>query len=767
MLNIIALVGSNAEKSYNRLLLQFIAKHFQDKANVELAEIKDIPMFDESDIIPTVQELADKIESADGVIISCPEYTNSLSSALKSVLEWLSHQVTPFKGKPVMIVGASTRRQGTSRSQLHLRQVLDSPGLFANVMPGNEFLMGNAQNAFDEEGNIKDSGTINFLESCIDNFIRFASVSNDLNKEEEITFTPGVYHTTAVGHNGQLPMEVEFSADRIEAIRVENSQESDGLSDEVFKVIPQQIIDYQTLNIDTISGASTTSKGLIEGVSEAVKQASDSPRAVEVIKGRPKPKKVVNNEVEDLNFDAVVIGGGAAGIAAALRLDQLGHHTALIEKQSFVGGAISISGGNQVVMGSQLQKESGVTDDSVQSMIDDFKANGNNENSEDLLELFAKEVGPTTDWLNEYVGIQYDMDGGLHVLAEYQNNRELAYLNGGPGFAASARAKLDQSNVELFKKTQAIELLTDDDRVTGVICKQDDGKTLKLHSQAVILTTGGYGNNKEFLTDELESVLYYGPQSATGDGLNIALSISAETINMPYGKIYPNGIEISPGIAKSTIDGNLRVLKENAILVNREGKRVVNERASNKDILTVLLEQNPQVLYLLLDQEAFEKFRDGVAEAGITSKQLEDWLEQEDSLSPQFIKADSIGGLAKKAHISDETLTNTVNQFNQYVQDQSDPDFDRPVEYLQKEIGPGPYYLIEQKPRFATTLGGLLVNDKLEVQNKNQRSIKNLYAAGEVVGGVMGTDSPSGANNAWALTSGKQAAESINNQLIK
>lgn len=78
-----------------------------------------------------------------------------------------------------------------------------------------------------------------------------------------------------------------------------------------------------------------------------------------------------------------------------------------------------------------------------------------------------------------------------------------------------------------------------------------------------------------------------------------------------------------------------------------------------------------------------------------------------------------------------------------------------------QKIGAGPYYLVEQKPRFATTMGGLVVNKDLQVQDTNGQTIAGLYASGEVVGGVMGDDSPSGANNGWAVTSGKLAMESI------
>ena len=77
------------------------------------------------------------------------------------------------------------------------------------------------------------------------------------------------------------------------------------------------------------------------------------------------------------------------------------------------------------------------------------------------------------------------------------------------------------------------------------------------------------------------------------------------------------------------------------------------------------------------------------------------------------------------------------------------------------KIGAGPYYLIEQKPRFATTMGGLVVNANMQVLNQEGSAISGLYAAGETCGQVMGDDSPSGANNAWAITSGKLAADAI------
>lgn len=580
---------------------------------------------------------------------------------------------------------------------------------------------------------------------------------------KDLDFTPGQYHVTAHGHNSELPMVVTFDEHKITAIEIDSQGESEGLSDLVFERMPKQIIEFQTLNVDAVSGASSTSQGVIDGVAEAALQASGQD-AVDVLKARQKPVIERSTTVLEEEVDVVVVGGGAAGIAASLRADELGLSVTLVEKLSFIGGAISVSGGNQVVTGSRLQHEAGVTDDTAQLMAEDFLKNGNNKNVMELLELLAENVGQATDWVHDYIGVQYDMEGGLHVLAEYRKNRELAYAHGGHGFAASVRAKMAASNVNLLLQTKAEKLLTDGQgNVTGLVAVEENGTTHKIHSKAVILTTGGYGNNKAMLSDELKDVLFYGTRSSMGEGVQMAQApeVNAATLMMDLGKIYPNGVEVAPGVAKSTIGGNIAILRENGLLVSTNGQRVVNERASNHDILDVLMEQETKVLYLLMDQHHFSIFRKEIAEGGISEKEVNEWLENNGSKTPYLFHADNLEDLADLAGMDRQALAETVARYNGFVAQGKDEDFNRQIEFLQVPVGQGPYYLIEQKPRFATTMGGLVVNDRLEVQNKAGQTIAGLYAAGEVVGGVMGTDSPSGANNAWALTSGKLAAEQV------
>lgn len=189
MKKFVGIVGSNAELSYNRKLLEFIRRHFKTKFELEVLEIDQVPMFNQDENWQDsfqLRYLYNKITRADGVIIATPEHNHTITAALKSVLEWLSYKVHPFESKPVMIVGASYYDQGTSRAQVHLRKILDAPGVNAYTLPGNEFLLGKAKEAFDNEGNIINEGTVNFLESCLDNFVKYVDVVSHLKKPKPI-----------------------------------------------------------------------------------------------------------------------------------------------------------------------------------------------------------------------------------------------------------------------------------------------------------------------------------------------------------------------------------------------------------------------------------------------------------------------------------------------------------------------------------------------------------------------------------------------------
>ena len=189
MVKLIGLVGTNSKKSTNRQLLQYIQKHFSEQAEIELVEIKDLPIFNKpanKQVPELVTEIAAKIEAADGVIIGTPEYDHAIPAVLMSALAWLSYGIHPLLNKPVMITGASYGTLGSSRAQLQLRQILDSPELKANVMPGSEFLLSHSLQAFDKKGDLIDLDTIKKLDALFDDFRLFVKITQKLRSAQDL-----------------------------------------------------------------------------------------------------------------------------------------------------------------------------------------------------------------------------------------------------------------------------------------------------------------------------------------------------------------------------------------------------------------------------------------------------------------------------------------------------------------------------------------------------------------------------------------------------
>lgn len=187
-MKLIGIVGTNSAKSTNRQLLEYMQKHFADKAEIELVEIKDLPVFNKpanKQAPDIVLEIAGKIEQADGVIIGTPEYDHSIPAVLMNALAWLSYGIYPLLNKPVMITGASFGTLGSSRAQLQLRQILNAPELKANVLP-DEFLLSHSLQAFDKDGNLQDLETVQKLDAIFDDFRLFVKIAGKLSNAQAL-----------------------------------------------------------------------------------------------------------------------------------------------------------------------------------------------------------------------------------------------------------------------------------------------------------------------------------------------------------------------------------------------------------------------------------------------------------------------------------------------------------------------------------------------------------------------------------------------------
>jgi chromate reductase len=172
----VAIVGSLKKQSLNRKLVNYIRERYKAKAEIEILPIEKLPFYSEDEELTPpsiVTDIKKKVAESDGVIIATPEYNHSIPGVLKNALDWFSRVDRVMVGKPVMIVGGSPGILGTVRAQVHLRQILNSPGISALVLPGNEVFVGALHEKLDASGNLTHEPTSQFLDGVMDNFLKW------------------------------------------------------------------------------------------------------------------------------------------------------------------------------------------------------------------------------------------------------------------------------------------------------------------------------------------------------------------------------------------------------------------------------------------------------------------------------------------------------------------------------------------------------------------------------------------------------------------
>ena len=186
MMKILAFVGTNADFSYNRLLLRFMKKHFKQMADIEIYEVGKLPPFSVDTPLSEqteVWKLKQKVKEADGLVFSTPEYDHGIPAVLKSAIEWLSYKTKVLSEKPAMIVGVAYGRQASARSQVQMRQILISPDCNTNLIPGSEVLIGNVRDTFAKDGRLVDQEAIDNLEKCFEHFIEYIQIFKNTDRE--------------------------------------------------------------------------------------------------------------------------------------------------------------------------------------------------------------------------------------------------------------------------------------------------------------------------------------------------------------------------------------------------------------------------------------------------------------------------------------------------------------------------------------------------------------------------------------------------------
>ena len=578
-----------------------------------------------------------------------------------------------------------------------------------------------------------------------------AAVSLAVASYAQAAVQDGTFEGTANGKNGPVTVAVTIKAGKITNVKVVKSGESAMIGDAAIARIPSEIVARQSLRVNNVAGATLSSMAIQAAATNAVKAAGGTPN--EFYKA-PIKKSASNIDIS-YKTAVVVVGSGASGMAAAVRSQLNGNPTILIEKMPYLGGDTILNAGTLIATGSRYQRD--VMKEIKELAYKDIMHVGKNRNDPVLVKMVTEKAGSVVDWLIDDLKIPYGPAATQYP--DHSASRQLGVTGRSPNFIRTMARIFTDHGGKILMETRATSLIYKGGRVDGVQAVNADGDKITINAKETILASGGFGAKTEMLPKTLKGYLFYGLDSDAGQGYEMARKLGAQNINMDLVKVYPQGVETVPnhGLA-ATASSTATVNDTGAIYVNSQGKRIINERASLGELTDITVAQPDKIMYLVMDKTGYDRYLAKSIEDKLVPDEtvLRKWLAIKNNGKPVMVESDNLAEAAKVMGINPEGLEATVKQWNEMASAGKDTQFNRKDP---KELIKAPYYIVEQKPRFATTLGGLKANANMQILGKGGKPIPGLFGAGCVVGGANGADSMTAMMNSWAIISGVDAAD--------
>lgn len=450
----------------------------------------------------------------------------------------------------------------------------------------------------------------------------------------------------------------------------------------------------------------------------------------------------------DAEADVVAVGAGGAGWAAAVQATSQGKSVIVLEKMPVMGGSSAICGGALAFAGTDMQEKENIKD-SKELLYKDFMTVGENVNVSHLVQAYVDNQLETYQWLKDS-GVKFLKVG----VASGQSVPRSHYVV--PGDLLKIISDIAKAKgAKLMTGTAGARLVVDEKtgKVRGVEALRKGKKVYYGAKRGVLLSSGGFSLNKEILSKFVPSMANAKAmvgRGSDGDGLKMAWALGADIMDMPYIKAT-FGFDLEA----QTIKNDFALFFYNgAIIVNKDGKRFVDESKSYKLVGDAALVQKGAMGYQIFDS----KVKDSAVKDPLARfKGLEG--------RGRIQSASTLKELAGKIGVPADSFEATVLEYNANVERGADPQFGRAslVAAFGKpvKIDQPPYYSFASTAYILGTYGGILTDAKAQVLDIFGNPIPGLYAAGEIIGGIHGAAYMTGTAFGKALIFGRLAVKSM------
>lgn len=485
--------------------------------------------------------------------------------------------------------------------------------------------------------------------------------------------------------------------------------------------------------------------------------------------------------MKTINSDVIVVAAGLSGLAASISAVENGASVIQFEKNSSTGGAANMGMG-PLGIGSRFQKHHMVSLTAGEAFRKHMNFTHWNVDSK-LVKKYYEKSGDTINWLED-MGVEFLTVSRAYpapeVLKAYATSEESWHVvkpdDGsnvpGPRCASAMIKRMTERaldlGVDIHLNTAVKKLIVENDRVVGVIAEDSNGEQIEARANAVIIATGGAGNNVDMIKDHTgyewgKNLFSFRIPGADGDGMKMAWEAGAGKTNLTMELMYQCPDNMNHFIA----DGAFR---QPALWVNSLGQRFINEDgiANTTFAGNAITNQPGKCCFALLTDKLVKHYKKNGPDMQShvhphnMYEIFNDAINADIESGYEYVyAADTIEELAVKMGVDVEALVDTVDNYNRMCEQGYDEEFEKDRRYL-VPFTKGKYYAVKYFPGAYGTLGGIKVNHNLEVINDEYKKIEGLYAVGVDSCAIFGESYPfilPGNSMGYCLNSGRMAGE--------